>query len=957
MNYTIKELIEKEDRKNPYTDEQLAKLCNMSREEVTLLRQEQGILDSRERRRQILLPEVKEILQANEKISDRKLTAILNDRGYQISRFIARAVRDELEPKAKKDERLQMDPDRDFEQLIGYDGSMKRQISQAQAAVLYPPRGLHTLIHGPSGVGKSQLAEAMYHFAIHVGTIQKDSPLVIFNCADYADNSELLLSQLFGYVKGAFTGADHEKSGLVEKANGGILFLDEVHRLPSEGQEMLFYLIDKGMYRKLGETDNTRTARLLIIAATTEDLDSYLLTTFRRRIPMLIDLPPLSERPLLERLMIIKAFLFQEALRIQQNIILERDALRLLLNYPCPGNIGQLRSDIQVACARSFLKHITYGDEQLIIALDDLPPHVGNLALNTASRESRKLCESDLFVSCTKPREQVAHMGPNIYQFIEEKYEALLNEGCTEHEVYQTLGKELDTEMDNLFNKIKYQQVDRKNLEEVVGNRIIQSVQKSVDIARMSMQDISPNILSPLCLHVSASYERMKCGKRIMNPQLEKIKKEYPLEFATARKMCMQYHEDFMIELPEDEIAFIAMYLKTFTKKKKEESRGKIGIIVLTHGNVGIEMVEVANQLLNASFAVGLRCALDEPSSHALQRTQHAVEQLDEGRGCLILTDMGSLVTFGQIITQRTGIDTRTISRVDTVMVIEAIRRAILEETTLDELEQALNMEKEINFHGNLELEEKETVIVSICLTGKGSAVLIQSKIQKLLQEHNMTIRIMTLGVISENGIEFELDHLARSYHILAILGNFQIEYHQIPFLSTNEILNGTAQQELLSIIKNNRQPGKTVNCLQELLDEDIILCHVQDALCKNDILEKLVDLLVKKEYVSQEYLLDVYKREAMGATIMGKAAIPHGFTEHVTKPAIAILTLQDAILWEDDFETNIILMPALQEESIAYTQELFSICSDSTLIQALSACQKPQDIIRLIATYTKPSN
>ena len=53
MNYTIKELIEKEDRKNPYTDEQLAKLCNMSREEVTLLRQEQGILDSRERRRQI----------------------------------------------------------------------------------------------------------------------------------------------------------------------------------------------------------------------------------------------------------------------------------------------------------------------------------------------------------------------------------------------------------------------------------------------------------------------------------------------------------------------------------------------------------------------------------------------------------------------------------------------------------------------------------------------------------------------------------------------------------------------------------------------------------------------------------------------------------------------------------------------------------------------------------------
>ena len=76
-----------------------------------------------------------------------------------------------------------------------------------------------------------------------------------------------------------------------------------------------------------------------------------------------------------------------------------------------------------------------------------------------------------------------------------------------------------------------------------------------------------------------------------------------------------------------------------------------------------------------------------------LQRTQHAVEQLDEGRGCLILTDMGSLVTFGQIITQRTGIDTNNLPwRHGNGH--RAIRRAILEETTLDELEQALNMEK-----------------------------------------------------------------------------------------------------------------------------------------------------------------------------------------------------------------------------------------------------------------------
>ena len=58
---------------------------------------------------------------------------------------------------------------------------------------------------------------------------------------------------MFGHVKGAFTGADTDKIGLVEKANGGILFLDEVHRLPPDGQEMLFYLMDKGEYNRLGD--------------------------------------------------------------------------------------------------------------------------------------------------------------------------------------------------------------------------------------------------------------------------------------------------------------------------------------------------------------------------------------------------------------------------------------------------------------------------------------------------------------------------------------------------------------------------------------------------------------------------------------------------------------------------------------------------------------------------------
>lgn len=179
-----------------------------------------------------------------------------------------------------------------FSGIIGSQRSLSMQVEQAKAAAMYPPIGLHTLIVGETGVGKSILAEAMYKFMVN----NKDSetiPFVELNCADYAENPQLLTAQLFGYKKGAFTGAESNREGLIDQANQGILFLDEVHRMPPDGQEMLFQLIDKGVYRRLGDRD-LRKAQVMIIAATTEDIETSLLNTFRRRIPMVITVPPLS---------------------------------------------------------------------------------------------------------------------------------------------------------------------------------------------------------------------------------------------------------------------------------------------------------------------------------------------------------------------------------------------------------------------------------------------------------------------------------------------------------------------------------------------------------------------------------------------------------------------------------------------------------------------------------------
>lgn len=191
-----------------------------------------------------------------------------------------------------------------FNKLIGSNHSLAGIVKLGKSSILYP-NGLHTILLGESGVGKSLFAEVMYEYGVQNNVFSKNSSFVVFNCADYANNPNLLVAQLFGTVKGAYTGADNDKKGLIEEADGGVLFLDEIHRLPPEGQEMLFLYIDKQKFRRLGETSSERTAKVLIIAATTENPNSMLLTTFLRRIPSSIRIPSLKERTLSEKLMLV----------------------------------------------------------------------------------------------------------------------------------------------------------------------------------------------------------------------------------------------------------------------------------------------------------------------------------------------------------------------------------------------------------------------------------------------------------------------------------------------------------------------------------------------------------------------------------------------------------------------------------------------------------------------------
>lgn len=587
-----------------------------------------------------------------------------------------------------------------LDNMIGAHESLKEQIEKAKAAILYPPNGLHTLIIGPTGAGKTTFAEAMYKSAIQLGIFPDDAPFVIFNCADYADNPQLLLSQLFGYVKGAFTGAVAEKKGIIDEADGGVLFLDEVHRLPAEGQEMLFTLIDKGIYRRMGESTTTRKAKVLIIAATTEDPRSVLLSTFLRRVPVLIQLPSLESRTLKERFTFISQFFWEESRRIKIPIKVSKEVIKALLLYECLGNIGQLKSDIQLICAKAFLEYMVSKKEMVEVKLSTLAQNIQEgLFKIKEKRNELSLLEINL-------HEDVIFEGnkefidvkdtflmdnyktrDDFYEIIVNNWEKYEKEGLTIQEIREKIGKEINEYFEKFLHYIedKNETVNREVLLKFVNPNILEAVEYAISGISEKLENlITPKVVYAIALHVSTLLERIKMGRVISYPSQKNITQEFQFEYNIAKKVKEKLEEKLYVKMPESEIVFLTMFFHALRIGKKCET---IGVLVIAHGDsAATTMANVANTLLGVDHAKAIDMPLKEKVEVVLDKAVKIAREIDTGKGVLLLVDMGSLVTFGEIITQKTGIPTKTVEMVSTPLVIEATRKALMPNMNLDKL-------------------------------------------------------------------------------------------------------------------------------------------------------------------------------------------------------------------------------------------------------------------------------
>lgn len=745
-------------------------------------------------------------------------------------------------------EALQAEQNKDFEKLIGYDNSLQNVVDTCKATISYPPKGLPVLLYGPTGTGKSRIAATTYEYAVHKGFIEKGKPFLIMNCSEYANNPELLSSNLFGHKKGAYTGADKSNPGLLKLAEDGVLFLDEVHCLKAECQEKLFLFMDKGMYHMVGDNEHWYQSNARLIFATTEEPKKCLLKTLLRRIPMIVTVPSLQERGMQERLQLIYTIFKEESRRLNRPIAITNTVYNTIATSDFPGNIGDLKNCIQASCVHAYYK-CRQTDSRIIVNSFDLPSDLVQLDIS----DRKGIMEAQASVL---DLEDLLHFASD------ERQQGRLNNQILENFGDFSQGKcgyasFLDScfqALDNYYDQIMVKNDWKRNASfvyiQTILNQILNIVSDRYGL-RFSNNDV---IIMTTYLHDYTRFtvelknyneyhkEEISALKEVLNNRLHR-------EYMISLDMAESLHANVDLQLDDIALCILTLYLKKFNQVSEWNKR--IGLI-LAHGySTASSIADAVNRVLDQYIFDAIDMPMNVTTAQTIERIKEHLTKIGDFEEMVLLVDMGSLEDIYKAIVDMRNINIGIMNHVSTKMALE-VGNGILQGAPLEDIFEAV-CEYGTPTYQIISHRHKKPLILCACASGLDTAERLKKILEDSLPKQE-DIKVLTYdyNVLIEKRLNTPFFD---TYEVICIVGTLNPNIEEVPFIPLEDLIINVTMDKLhqyfqnyldieeIKAFKNNILKNFSLtNLLTTLtiLNPGILLDHVTTAL---DQLQELMGL------------------------------------------------------------------------------------------------------------------
>lgn len=694
-----------------------------------------------------------------------------------------------------------------FAKLVGYKGSLKQCVKQCKAAITYPGLGLPILIQGQTGTGKSYMAQLTYDYGVEKGIIPQTGKFINVNCAEYANNPELFLTNLFGFKKGAYTGAEKDKSGLMNLADGGVLFFDEIHALKPECQEKIFLFMDKGIYHMVGDNETWYSAKVRLIFATTEEPQKVLLKTLLRRIPIVVQLPSLLERSVQEKRELIHDLVHQEEVKINKSVLVSELAYYTLLNHTYIGNVGELSNSLKASVANAFIRDADA--PQVEIHMYDLPDFL--IKSGIASTEIMGYDDNKMIYAEAMIKQE--YFETMIYSF-NEKLIDLINSCATWNELNKKSFELLEKYSDYLFYNNSNPKLNSADVTTNIVENIYQITAQKYNIEKLSNSEVLTiaKFIQDYASHGNSCFLLSKKYHTEIQNLITEIKSKFPINSKAISNVVRLIQDTLNVDLGSIGYLDLLIYMMYFNRDMEVTH---IPVIIIAHGfNIASGIADVANQLLKRKIFDAIDMPIESGVDVIICKLSAYLKCLDSCEEILLMVDMGSLEEIYKYVDNIKNVNIGILNNVTTKLALD-IGSMIMQGY---ELEKILKEAVRINQHRYLIVRnrKKANAILSICQSGFGTA----EKIKKLLK--NSLPKKSGIQIISYEYDSIEMmgnkSPVFDKYNIILMVGTTNPNITGIDYISLEELIEQKNIEKISQSLSNYLNFDEIVEFNENLL-------------------------------------------------------------------------------------------------------------------------------------------